>query len=204
MKKYLLMALLLNSPFAQAQKKAFDSDNLSCFSIGAGYKSFIGNNFLAKTYNNRVSFVYDFNFRLYKKWGAGTFYRTTQAKPFTNQYVGNSVYARITELGFYATYYQKINGRWLFSPKVGFSTFLLKNQIKSPYQMTYYNYFTRGTNFFIAPEINYFITKGLRVFANTEYGFINMPRVTANKAATGTSYNAANQVNFCFGFKVGF
>lgn len=204
MRKCLMVALLLITNFTYGQKKDFDTRRLSSFAFGMGYKTFVGNNFLSKTYNNKISFVYDFNFRVFKKFGMGSFYRTTQAKPFTNQFVGNSNYARISELGGYITYYQKINGRWLFSPKVGASSFLLKNQIKSSSDRNYFNYFTSATTFFIAPEINYFLDKGFRLFANTEYGFINMPYVNGNSAETGTNYNAANQLNFALGIKVGF
>lgn len=202
MKRYLSILLLLITSPIFAQEISYGKKNVSSFGLVVGSKIFFGDNFLAKTYSNKVAFTYDFNKILYRNFGVGIFIKSMQAKPFTTEYVGNSTYAKVIESGLYINYMKKVSARWIFIPKFGIASFTLDNYIKSTIDKKGYNYFTHGTSYYFSPEINYYLNKNLRLCANAEYGFIDLSTVNANSAVIGTNYNSANQLNFGVGIRI--
>ena len=204
MKRYLIILFVFLTNPIFAQKRPMETKKLSSFGILLGSKTFYGDNFLTKTYSNRVSFNYDFNKIIYQNFGAGVFYRSTQAKLTTTEFVGNSTFAKITEYGFYINYLKEVGLRWHVLPKIGVSHFALRNRIISTFDNEKYNYFTYGQTFYFSPEIHYLLNKDLRLCANAEYGFINLSSVKGNNMATGTNYNSADQLNLGIGIKIGF
>ncbi|TAH03878.1 MAG: hypothetical protein EAZ15_01625 [Sphingobacteriales bacterium] len=187
--------------FAQNSKIA--NDEQSSFGIFTSYRTFVGDNFLAKSYNNYPTFGMQFSLNVYKKFNVGAFYRYNQAKIISTQYVGNTQNSSVSDFGVFLSYSKKLSNKWLFIPKIGIGGFNLKNQIIDNRSYERFRYYTFGSVFFIAPEINYFINKDLIAFTVVDYGFVDFTGITASKAA-GTNYNAANQLNFALGIKVGF
>ena len=164
--------------------------------LASGNKSFIGDNFLTKTYSNSLVVSINISGEIYAKFGAGVTFRNSNAKLKTNQYVGNSINGNIKEWSFYTTYNHQISKKWLFVPKLGIATFQLRNQFSKSLS---YSYYTNGTTYFVAPEIHYLIHENISLFSNVDYGFINLSRVHSSSSLT--NYKSSTQLNIEFGIK---
>lgn len=209
MKKITLIALLLFGVFSYGQEPTENKteevkpESKKVFSLGlsTGYKFFLGDNFLAETYKNKAPFYIDARLNLKKNIGFGIYYSFNNADVKTTKFVGNSTEGNFKEWGFYGAYFLKINNDITLVPRIGVSTFLLRNKLRDESINGSYDYYTEGTTYFIAPEINYFIVPELSLFLNVQYNYISMPDVRASNIL-GTNYNSSNELFFGFGLNV--
>jgi hypothetical protein len=126
MKKSLVLSFLFLSSFIHSQNTKTHFDKLVSFGFSIGFKTYMGNNFIAKTYNDSYSVATGSSVNIYKNFGAGFYFKKNSASLETTQYVGNSAKGTFLEWGFYACYYTQLNKKWLFVPKIGIATFNLK------------------------------------------------------------------------------
>lgn len=211
MKRVLIITLLFFALFSFAQeptenqKEEVTKESKKVFSFGlsTGYKTFLGNNFLAKTYTNNLPLCIDARFNIYKSFGLGVYYSFNSASLKTTEYVGNSVEANFKEWGFYVAYFMPITKKILFVPRIGIGTFSMKNKLNDETFNSGFDYYTTGTTYFIAPEIDYFLTPDISLLLNLEYGYIALPNVKASDAL-GTNYDSSSElfigvgINFWF------
>ena len=209
MKHVSLITLLLFAVFSfgqehtETQKEEVKPESKKVFSLGfsTGYKFFLGDNFLAETYKNKLPLYIDARLNLKKNIGFGVYYSYNNATIKTTKFVGDSAEGNFKEWGFYGAYFLKINNEITIVPRIGISTFLLKNKLRDESINRSYDYYTEGTTYFIAPEINYFFAPEISLFLNVQYNYISMPDVRAS-SISGTNYNSSNELFLGFGLNV--
>lgn len=186
---------------AQQEESKSESKKLFSFGISTGYKTFLGDNFLAETYKNELPLCIDARFNIYKNFGAGLYYSFNNASVETTKFVGNSNEGSFKEWGFYTAYFIPINSKFTFVPRIGIATFSMKNKLRDAYFNGSYDYYTEGTTYFIAPELHYFVTPAISLLLNVEYGYISLPNVSAS-SALNTNYSSASELFLGIGVNV--
>jgi hypothetical protein len=203
MKKSLVLSFLFLSCFMYSQNTESHFDKLVSFEFSMGFKSYLGNNFIAKTYNNSFPVATGSSVNIYRKLGVGFYFKKNSASLETTQYVGNSAKGTFIEWGFYACYYAQLNKKWLFIPKIGIATFNLKNELYPYLYSSKKTYYTTGTTYFIAPEINYFLHNNISLFSSIGYGIIDLSKVKAS-SSLDTNYTSSNQLDLEVGLRFWF
>jgi hypothetical protein len=203
MKKVFFIFIVLICSVSYSQNDTYNFNHHGSFAIATGYKTFFGNNFLARTYLNNPVIAFDFNCKIYKDYGAGLFFSKHSASIKTTQYIGNSVSGDFLNWGFYVCYYKQINQKWGVVPKVGIATFRLINKLYDGYSNYSYPYYTSGSSYFVAPEINYFVNKSISCFVKPEYDYIDLTDLRAS-SSLDTDYNTAHQFEVQVGIRLWF
>ena len=174
------------------------------FAIGmsTGFSSFQGNNFIAKSYNSNNPSTIDLQFQLYKNYGFGCQYQHSYSSLKSTEYVGNSSVGKFGRAGVYASYYSKLGNKLLIVPKLGIGYIRLRNFLDNSANVNNgtYDYKTWGDYYSVSTDLNYFVTKGLSLFTNLDYSYLNFDGVHAS-TANGISYNSCNNFGIQLGVK---
>jgi hypothetical protein len=200
MKKIIIIPLVFCCITAFTQQNNKPVNKFFSIGISKGYNTFLGNNFLAKTYNSGSPIFLDLHFLVYKNLGIGCYYRHSKSSLKSTDYVGLSTAGNFGSTSLYMCYYLKLSNKIVLMPKIGIAAWGLQNELKGDYGVSY-DYTTNGSYYSASSDINYFIGKHFSVFANAEYDFLDLRNVNAN-TSVGTSYNSSNQVNIQFGIRI--
>ncbi|PZP51933.1 MAG: hypothetical protein DI598_01985 [Pseudopedobacter saltans] len=190
---FIVIGIFLTLIQSKAQDKTIFGDKLFSFGVNEGIKTFSGNNFISKSYKTSASTSFDIRFKVYENWGIGGGGEFSSPSIKTIQYVGNSTKAKMSSWFGYVFYKINVGEKWLFVPKIGIYSYSLTNTLESNDFYSTYDYRTKGNAYFVAPEINYFLTKHISANANIQYSYIKLHDMNANEEAIGISYQKSNQ-----------
>lgn len=202
MKNYLLgIFLLLCSSYLQAQDSIFSQKHIFSLGINEGVKTFVGDNFISKSYKASLFTGFDVRIRIYENIGVGGLYEYSKPSIKSFQYIGNSSKSKMKSWNWYLFYNISWNKKWLFVPKIGMGSYALINYLNANDFYQTYSYKTKGNTYFVAPELNYFIDKHFTINMNIQYGYIKLTNMNANESAIGTNYNHTNQWSTSIGVR---
>ena len=171
--------------------------------LSSGFGFFGGNNFIAKSYNSNNPSTFDLQFHLYKNYGFGFQYQHGESSLKSTEYVGNSSVGKFGRAGVYGCYYGKLGNKFLIVPRLGTGFIRLRNILDNSANINNgsYDYKTWGNFYTVSTDVNYFVTKGLSLFTNLDYSYLDFKGVNAS-TANGVSYNSCNYFGVQLGVKL--
>ncbi|MGV4438273.1 hypothetical protein [Ornithobacterium rhinotracheale] len=160
--------LLLIGTTCKAQFYWLSTNSFKINALG-GYGQFVGGNAFSKTYEGLGSWGVEAEMEMpfWEKLSIGVLYHKSYTSPKTGKFFGNFSSARLHSVGVFASYSFRLKKRFSFTPKIGISDFLLKNKFND------YSQNFNGTEYWLAPEIEYKITDEFGVFGRTTFSHIH-------------------------------
>lgn len=183
----LLCFCKLNLLLAQPENKTISNR----FNIGfyCDYTQYWGNNFIAKTYSPSFPGVFDFNISLYKNIAIGLYYQSGTYDVKSTAFIGNSKQGEINLFGGDISYLHQFNRRWAIVPRISLTNVNVNNGLSSLNGITSYGYSTDyGTMLSCAPELHFFVNRGISFFANCNFEYIWFTGINVNEQL-GVSYH---------------